>query len=65
MTKTAGDTLVANLVRTAKDMHSRMTWTHEWEEGDKIIINRTNFAQEWAIEVNQGKHLEEIPEEYR
>ena len=64
-TKTAGDTLAANLIRTAKDMHSRLAWTHEWEEGDEIIINRTNFAQEWAIEANQNKHLEVIPEEYR
>ena len=36
-----------------------------WEEGDKIIINRPNFAQEWAIEVNQKKQLEAIPDEYR
>ena len=46
-------------------MHSRLAWTHEWEEGDEIIINRTNFAQEWAIEANQNKHLEAIPEEYQ
>ena len=45
-------------------MHSRLAWTHEWE-GDEIIINRTNFAQEWVIEANQNKHLEAIPEEYR
>ena len=62
--KTAGDTLASNLVRTAKDMHSRLAWTHEWEEGDEIIINRTNFTQEWAIEANQNKHLEAIPDEY-
>ena len=36
---------------------------HEWE-GDEIIINQTNFAQEWAIEANWNKHLEAIPEEY-
>ena len=63
-TKTAGDTMASNLVRTAKEMHSRLTWTSEWEEGDEIIINRTNFAQEWAIEANQNKHLEAIPDEY-
>ena len=64
-TKTAGDTMASNLVRTAKEMHSRLMWTREWEEGDEIIINRTNFAQEWAIEANQNKHLEAIPDEYR
>ena len=64
-TKTTGDTMVSNLVRTAKDMHSRLMWTHEWEEGDEIIINRTNFAQEWAIEANQNKHLEAIPDKYQ
>ena len=64
-TKTAKDTLASNLVRTAKDMHTRLTWTREWEEGDEIIINRTNFTQEWAIEANQNKHLEVIPDEYR
>ena len=64
-TKTAEDTLAANLIQTAKDMHSQLAWTHEWEEGDEIIVNRTNFAQEWAIEANQNKHLEAIPEEYR
>ena len=63
--KTARDTLAANLVQTAKDMHSQLAWTHEWEEGDEIIINRTNFAQEWAIEANQNKHLKAIPEEYQ
>ena len=63
-TKMAEDTLASNLIWTAKDMHSRLAWTHEWE-GDKIIINRTNFAQEWAIEANQNRHLEAIPEEYR
>ena len=63
-TKMAGDTLASNLVRTAKDMHSQLAWTCEWEEGDEIIINRTNFAQEWAIEANQNKHLEVIPDEY-
>ena len=63
--KTTRDTLVANLIQMAKDMHSRLTWTHEWEEGDEIIVNKTNFAQEWAIEANQGKHLEAIPEEYQ
>ena len=36
---------------------------HEWE-GDEIIINWTNFAQEWVIAMNQNKHLEAIPEEY-
>ena len=46
-------------------MHNRMAWTQEWEDGDKIIINRTNFTQEWAIEANQSKNLEAIPEEYR
>ena len=51
-TKVAGNTLAANLVQTAKEMHSWLAWTHEWEEGDKIIINETNFAQEWAIEAN-------------
>ena len=56
--------MASNLVRTAKEMHSRLTWTHEWEEGDEIIINKTNFAQEWAIEANQNKHLEAIPDEY-
>jgi hypothetical protein len=64
-TKQAGDTVASDLVWTAKEMHSRLTWTHEWEEGDEIIINRTNFAQEWAIEANQNKHLEAIPDEYR
>ena len=64
MTKTAEDMLASNLVQTAKEMHSRLAWTREWEEGDEIIINRTNFAQEWAIEANQNKHLEAIPEEY-
>ena len=64
-TKMAEDMLASNLVRTAKDMHSRLAWTHEWEEGDEIIINRTNFAQEWAIEANQNKHLEAIPGEYQ
>ena len=63
-TKMAEDTLASNLVWTAKDMHTRLTWTCEWE-GDEIIINRTNFAQEWAIEANQNKHLEAIPDEYR
>ena len=28
-TKTAEDTLAANLIRTAKDMHSRLAWMHE------------------------------------
>ena len=64
-TKMAEDTLASNLIWTAKDMHSQLTWTHEWEEGDEIIINRTNFAQEWAIEANQNKHLKVIPEEYQ
>ena len=64
-TKTSGDTMASNLVRTAKEMHSQLVWTSEWEEGDEIIINRTNFAQEWAIEANQHKHLHDIPEEYR
>ena len=64
-TKTAGDTMASHLVRTAQEMHSRLAWTHEWEKGDEIIINRTNFAQEWAIEANQNKHLEAIPDEYR
>ena len=64
-TKTAGDTMASNLVRTAKEMHSRLMWTSEWEEGDEIIINKTNFAQEWAIEANQNKHLEAIPKEYQ
>ena len=63
-TKTAGDTMASNLVRTAKEMHSRLVWTSEWEEGDEIIINRTNFTQEWAIEANQNKQLKAIPEEY-
>ena len=62
--KTAGDMMASNLIRTAKDMHTRLTWTREWEEGDEIIINRTNFTQEWAIEANQNKHLKAIPEEY-
>ena len=62
-TKTAKDTMASNLVQTAKDMHSRLMWTREWE-GDEIIINRTNFTQEWAIEANQNKHLEAIPDEY-
>ena len=57
--------MASNLVRTAKDMHSRLMWTREWEDGDEIIINRTNFTQEWAIEANQNKQLEAIPEEYR
>ena len=64
-TKMAEDTMAPNLIRTAKEMHSRLMWTHEWEEGDEIIINRTNFAQEWAIQANQNKHLEAIPEEYQ
>ena len=64
-TKTAGDTMASNLVRTAKEMHSRLAWTREWEEGDEIIINKTNFAQEWAITANQNRPLEAIPEEYR
>ena len=64
-TKTAGDTMASNLVRTAKEMHSRLAWTREWEEGDEITINRTNFAQEWAITANQNKRLEAVPEEYR
>ena len=46
-------------------MHSCLAWTCKWEEGDEIIVNCTNFAQEWAIEANQNKHLEAIPEEYR
>ena len=65
MKKTAEDTLAASLVRTANNMHNRMAWTREWEDGDEIIINRTNFAQEWAIEANQSKNLEAIQEEYR
>ena len=64
MKKVAGDTLAANLVRTAREMNSCLTWTHKWEEGDEIIINHTNFTQEWAVEANQNKHLEAIPEEY-
>ena len=45
-------------------MHSQLAWTREWE-GDEIIVNRTNFAQEWVIEANQNKYLEAIPEEYQ
>ena len=48
----------------AKEMDSHLAWMHEWEEGDEIVINRTNFAQEWAIEANQNKHLKAIPDEY-
>ena len=65
MTKTAGDTTAANLVRTATEMHSRLAWTHEWKDGDEIVINHTNFAQEWAIQANQQKNHDPIPEEYR
>ena len=57
-TKTTGDTLAANLIQIAKEMHSQLVWTHKWEEGNKIIVNQTNFAQEWAIKVNQNKHLD-------
>ena len=63
--KTAEDLMASDLVQTAKDMYTRMMWMCEWEDGDEIIVNRTNFAQEWAIEANQHKHLKAIPEEYR
>jgi hypothetical protein len=40
-----------------------------WEKRDKVIICKTNFAQEWAIEANKDKQAwtaakEEIPAEY-
>jgi hypothetical protein len=40
-----------------------------WEAGDEVIICKTNFAQEWAIEANKDKWAqiadkEEIPAEY-
>ena len=44
-------------------MHSRLAWTQEWE-GNEIIINRTNFAQDWAIQANQNKNHDPISEEY-
>jgi hypothetical protein len=41
-----------------------------WEKGDKLIICKTNFAQEWAIEANKNKHAQtieepEVPREYQ
>ena len=44
--------------------------TPVWEEGDELIlhIDRTNIAQEWAIQENQGKvplAAKDIPPEYQ
>jgi RNase H-like domain found in reverse transcriptase/Reverse transcriptase (RNA-dependent DNA polymerase) len=41
-----------------------------WEKGNKLIVCKTNFAQEWAIEANKGKCTQtagepEIPPEYQ
>jgi hypothetical protein len=41
-----------------------------WEKGDELIICKTNFTQEWAIEANKGKCTQttgdpEIPPEYQ
>jgi hypothetical protein len=41
-----------------------------WEMGDEVIICKTNFTQEWAIEANKNKWAqaaakEEVPTEYR
>jgi hypothetical protein len=41
-----------------------------WEKGDELIVCKTNFAQEWAIEANKGKCAQtagepEIPPEYQ
>jgi hypothetical protein len=41
-----------------------------WEKGDELIICKTNFAQEWAIEANKDKCARttgepEIPPKYQ
>jgi hypothetical protein len=33
-----------------------------WEKRDKVIICKTNFAQEWVIEANKNKCTQTIAE---
>jgi hypothetical protein len=33
-----------------------------WEEGDELIICKTNFAQEWAIKANKSKRARTMEE---
>jgi hypothetical protein len=63
-THQAEGSIATKTICTAREMHARLLWTHEWEEDNEIIVNCTNFTQEWAIEANQNKNLNAIPEEY-
>ena len=59
-----------HLLRCARMCMQQAALTKEFEQGDKIImrVRRTNIAQEWAIQENQGKKVlttADVPTEYQ
>jgi hypothetical protein len=69
-TKTLDEQTAENIIAEAAAWGRSLCATRELEEGDEIVMNvhAVHFAQNWAIQANQGKAettINDLPDEYK